>query len=56
MTREQYEQFQKVQGVLYALVEEIVPIETVRGNELFQLLSDVVFEFYSSGEKKESPA
>ena len=28
------------------MVDEIIPIETVQGNELFQRLSDVVFEFY----------
>lgn len=46
MTSDQYAQFQTIQCELVKLTDFFVPIETVDGNQLFQLLSDAAFEFF----------
>ena len=46
MNAEQYKKFQEAQNILFNAADSIEPIETVKGNELFQRISDACFEFY----------
>lgn len=54
MTNDVYERFQRIQCALCDLVDDVEPIDTVRGNELFQRLSDVAFNVMLSSENKAS--
>jgi len=40
----EYEEYQKLQSDLAILVDKHFELETVKGNELFQRLSDIAFD------------